>query len=336
MSEPMATPKKRRINRAKIDFISLCPRGMNGMETVLKSLDADGKPTEDAKTQTTISKYDDIEGLLYALVYAPEKVDLEGDVASAEVVKQMAHDYMRSGGKIDIRHDGKVVDSSRAAVVESFLVQKADPRFVGVRDYQGASVNPEGAWAVVIKIDDPELRKLYASGAWKGVSMGGTANTSTEKESQVGEKMEKALDALLAFLTKQETKKETPAPEAPKKTVPVFKGSPNDPEALKRFAAELRVHKILNEVDLTDPDAIEKQAILLEEMAKERESGETPEARIQRLLKENADLKMLVKAHRPKSQQGAPNTEAVADAGVGISKDAEEKTIKFYLEGVKA
>lgn len=165
--------RMKRIKKARIQFITLCPRGRNQMPVLYK---ADGTVAFDALTKATEDA-----GELTNIVYAAERADTDGHLASAEVIKDMAHAFQRDGGQIDIRHDGKAVKRDQAYVAESFIVQKDDPRFADYTDYDGKSVDATGAWATVIKIDDPELRRLYREGEWNGVSMFGQGLLTVEK-----------------------------------------------------------------------------------------------------------------------------------------------------------
>ena len=69
---------KRRILKAKISFLSLCPRGMNQIQTMFKSEDGENHEV----FLSTLIKGDMTEqGELLAVVYAPDMVDGEGDTA---------------------------------------------------------------------------------------------------------------------------------------------------------------------------------------------------------------------------------------------------------------
>ena len=163
----------RRIKKAKIQFISLVARGANQMPVIYKS---DGSVVFD-----TLFKASEDAGELTSIVYAVEHRDSQGDIASAEVIKDMAYEAMRNGLDVDIRHNGKALGKDRAYVAESFLVQKGDPRFVDLKDLQGRPVNAEGAWANVIKIDDEAIRAQVRSGEIGGLSMAGDAIVEAEK-----------------------------------------------------------------------------------------------------------------------------------------------------------
>lgn len=168
----------RRIKSAKISFISLVPRGATQLPVLYKSAD------ETAQFDCIVKddRFQD-EGLLTAIVYAPERADSQGDIASAEVIKQMAHDYVRNVGAVDVRHNTAALPREKVSVVESFIVQKNDPRFADLKDYSGHPVDATGGWGVVIKVDDAELRRLYREGHWNGVSMFGPATVEPLNES---------------------------------------------------------------------------------------------------------------------------------------------------------
>lgn len=167
---------RRRFKKARVKFISLVPRGANQLPTVLKE-EGDGA----AFDLQLLTKEMSEQGELIACVYAPEFRDKQGDIASAEVIKDMAYSAARDGLEIDVRHDGKAVGKERAYVAEQFIIQKGDPRFEGMKDYSGNDVDVTGGWGVVLKIEDEGLKKLYREGKWNGVSMGGHGQFEVEK-----------------------------------------------------------------------------------------------------------------------------------------------------------
>lgn len=174
--DPAMTKPRRRIKKARITHISLCPKGMNRLPVLFKSDDESGN----LEVQfNTLIKANEEEGTITALVWPAEMPDAMGDVASAEVVKQMSYSFMREmasgNGGLDIRHNLETVDPADAYVAESFIVQKGDPRFSGMTNSDGQPVDAAGAWATVIKLDNEELRVQYRSGKWDGVSMYGQA-----------------------------------------------------------------------------------------------------------------------------------------------------------------
>lgn len=268
----------RRIRKAKIEFISLVPAGANKIQPVYKD---DGSIRFSAVVKA--SDAFDEKGELTAVVYAPEMRDSQGDIADAEVIKQMAHDFIANGAKIDIRHDGKAVPAEKARIGETFLVQKTDTRFHGWKDRDNNPLNLEGAWATVIKIDDPELRKKYRSGEWAGVSMGGTAIVDQEKadidrliealtkavnppkprteETQMEAKEMKELlkefaTELVKALKPEAPKAEKPETPKPEDAAPVFKGDWENERQLTLHARKVRLYELKKGTDFNDPQSV--------------------------------------------------------------------------------
>lgn len=168
---------KRRFTKANINFLSLCPRGVNRLPVIYKSEDK----SLNLDTIVKADEHFDDNGELTAVVYAPELRDSEGDIASAKVIKEAMYEAARNGVSIDMRHNEKALPKTSAFIAESFIVQKGDARFDDMKDYHGNKVDVSGAWAVVIKVEDATLRKQYKSGEWNGISMGGTAAVEMEK-----------------------------------------------------------------------------------------------------------------------------------------------------------
>lgn len=341
---------KRRLRRAKIKFLSLVPRGANRLPTILKD---DG-----AFEVCLLTKDMTDNGELHAIVYAPEFRDSQNDIASAAVIKDMAYDAAKHGVEIDVRHDGKAVGKDRAYVAESFIVQKDDPRFEGLKDYDGNAVNPEGSWGVVIKIDDPELKKSYQDGSWRGVSMAGVAEVEHEKQDDANcfvkalakklgltesnheendmaltqEDIQKITEGVVATMTKQADEKAKADAEAIKKTAdekakaddnaskvpvkaPFFKGDPTNADDVKTHQVALRKHKLMADVDWSDPESVAK----LQETLK-AEAGDDPKA------SEIAKLQGQIDTLQGRSNQshGGGGQPAGDEFFVGIDKEFQE------------
>lgn len=162
---------KRRIKKARCKIISLCPRGMNKTKALFK--DADGNPYTEFTAAARMRK--GAEGLLDVLVYIPEHEDAEGDIASKEVIRDIAHNFIpnMTGSGIDLLHSLETLSPEDAHICETYIVQKSDPRFVNVIDDDGRSIDPEGSWGVTIKLDNPAIRALYETDGWHGASMYG-------------------------------------------------------------------------------------------------------------------------------------------------------------------
>lgn len=206
----------KRITDLRVFFISLCPKGANRIKTILRDDDSfvfEGvaKATEDGK--------------LYAVVYAPGLQDSQGHrIDDAAVIEKACHGYIenaiRQGGGIDLRHNFQPLGPDKARLCESFIIQKGDPRFADAKTYDGKPFDPAGGWGVVIELIDPELRKLYATGEWAGVSLGGLARIEPVQKEGMDEKelkaaiaaaIAEALPAALAAVNKQDKPSEKPA-----------------------------------------------------------------------------------------------------------------------------
>lgn len=186
--------RKRQILKAKIGFLSLCPAGANTIRTMYKSDDGN----KNIELQM-LSKDMSEQGELICCVYAPDLEDSQGDQASAEVIKDFAYDFAKNGGNIDIRHNEEALSKDDIFVAETLIIQKGDERFEGMEDYDGNSVDVTGGWGVILKVEDEELRKLYRSGEWGGISMGGMmlARDITDESSIL-----KALKEIFSPITK--------------------------------------------------------------------------------------------------------------------------------------
>ena len=156
----------KRLKNPRIKWVSLCPAGKNGLPVLFKA---------DGTFEVQMLSKMDTEGLLTALVYAPDLVDSDGDFADAQTVKEMAYSFQKEGGRLDLRHNGQALDADQAWIAETFIVQKGDPRFDGFQTRKGDKVDPTGSWGMIIKVEDPNLRKLYSEGKWHGVSLAGEA-----------------------------------------------------------------------------------------------------------------------------------------------------------------
>lgn len=307
-----AAQPRRRLKRGNITHVSLCRRGKNLIPVLMKG---DGTVVFE-----TVSKMNR-EGLLHALVYVPERVDADRDVADVAAIKSFAHGFLANGGNIDVEHDGQPLGPEQVQIAEHFIIQKAggDPRFAGWRDAHGEPVDETGAWAMVLKVLDPELRAAYDRGDWNGVSLFGRAeaemvgksaerrkiNPSPNQEDddmtpeQIQELAQKVAETTAAAVAKA-LKPTEPAPQPkpeqkPPEAKPVFAGDPRDEEALAKFEEEC----LLKSLDLSTPEGMKKWREHLAKSApkpkpkpKEGEDEPNPNAdRIAALEKELADLR---------------------------------------------
>lgn len=330
-----------RITKARIKFISLCPRGANRMPVIYKE--------GDLCEFVALTKASADLGEITNVVYAPEVRDSQGDIASAEVIKDMAHAFFADGGQVDIRHDGKAVPREKAYLAESFIVAKGDARFADFKDVDGKPVDVTGGWATVIKVDDPALREAYRKGEWNGVSMAGTASKQVEKS----EDIEVGLFArLLKFLTTTNT----PAPKAPqesdmtqaeianlvKETVtsalaaagvkpaeapkapvaaepaaPVFKGDATKLADLVKFEEELAAFEITKGLTSTDP-SVRAEAL---KKAKEAAKGESNSGNVEK----SEEVKRLeAELAKARGASKAPVAAEPASEGYQLTKEDKE------------
>ena len=196
---------KRRILKAKISHLSLCPRGMNQIQTMYK---ADDGVDHNISLATIVKEGMTEQGEILAVVYAPEMIDGEGDIASAAVIKEMAYDFSANGQGIDIRHNEQTLEVKDAYIAESFIIQKGDPRFANTKDYDGNEVDVTGGWGTVLKVNDEGLRKDYREGKWGGISMGGLMLAKPEEPVT---KLFKKLERFLSTKSKKEKSENTMA-----------------------------------------------------------------------------------------------------------------------------
>jgi hypothetical protein len=261
----------RRIKKAKITFISLVPKGANRLPVLYK---ADGQIEFHSLTKMVE------QGELLSVVYAPNVVDSQGDIAEAQVIKDMAHDFLKRGGKIDLQHNGEAVSADRAFVAESFIIAKGDERFKNFKDYEGQPVNVTGGWGLVIKIEDPELRKLYREGQWNGVSMFGTAQV----EEVAGKSENGLLKAVRKFFGKSTEDENV---DEIKELLQKMNARLDALEADKKAALE-KAQKAAEEAKAKELETLKKQ---IEELKKSKQqTKEKPEEKVARLQKEKEEM----------------------------------------------
>jgi hypothetical protein len=292
--------KRRRIKKATVKFVSLVPRGANTLPVLYKS---DG-----FVELCPLVKFDVEKGELLAVVYAPEVRDAQGDVASSEVVREMAHSFAKEGQALDVRHEGQALPREKAFVAENFIVQKGDVRFADWKDYSGQPIaDLSGAWAVLVKIEDPALRTLYREGKWAGVSLFGPAELELEKTESSAEEVLDALakrlkgevreddvtitleqlekmlaDRDMKLLAKIEEKNKAPAPTAP---TPLNLA---DRKAVAAHVAKLEAEALAKSIDPNDVEAMKAH------LAKLNETVESDAQKAERLEKEATALQAQV------------------------------------------
>ncbi|MEG1913343.1 MAG: XkdF-like putative serine protease domain-containing protein [Cloacibacillus sp.] len=148
----------------QITFLSLVPKGANKKKIIWKSA-ADDKVGEAVEREVKLTKINDEQRMVYGVVYSPDQVDTQGDFAKADEIKKAAYGFMKSAltTNIDANHD---FDAKDAYVAESWLTKGVDSLF---------EKEPEGSWAVGIKVESDELWNQVKKGELAGISMAGRA-----------------------------------------------------------------------------------------------------------------------------------------------------------------
>ena len=102
--------------------------------------------------------------LVVGIVYEPRRLDAHGDWTDEEVIQEAAHHFLLRGPKLRRMHS-EDLSPEQAGLVESFLAPQE-------LQYPRARVQ-KGTWIVVVRVQDPELRRAIREGALNGFSMGG-------------------------------------------------------------------------------------------------------------------------------------------------------------------
>lgn len=180
---------KRLLKDVQVLFISLVDKGANKRTVIWKSA-TDTVPV--MEREIPILKVDEEKRLVYGIVYAPDEEDTQGDAMTAEEIEKMAYAFMKSRRttQVDAQHD---YDPDEGFVAESWLIRQGDPMF---------PEEPEGAWAVAIKVENDDTWEKVKNGEITGLSMGGFGKAEEVEKNAKGKKMEKTnkiVEALSKF-----------------------------------------------------------------------------------------------------------------------------------------
>jgi hypothetical protein len=188
-------PKKKRfLKSVDVTFISLVDKGANQKTIIYKQANKPANaPADNYQKTISIKKTDEEQHLVYGIVYSPNEVDTEGDFTNADVIKEMAHNFMKNLKitNVDKQHD---FQADEGAVVESWLIKANDPTFPN---------DPEGSWAVAIKVVKEDTWEKIKSGEITGLSMAGIAKVEPVEETESDSlfaKMEKRFTDLFSSL----------------------------------------------------------------------------------------------------------------------------------------
>lgn len=173
------TKAKRKLIKVNVNFISLVHKGANQKTIIYKSEtnSEDNQPTY--THHIDIKKTNQDEQMIYGIVYSPDEVDSQGDIATRDTIKEMAYQFMKSKNiaNVDKQHNEQ---TGEGFVVESWLIKSGDPTF---------PLEKEGSWAVAIKVENPETWELVKSGEITGLSLAGEALVEEVKEKSFIEKV---------------------------------------------------------------------------------------------------------------------------------------------------
>jgi len=321
-------------------MLSLLARGATQLPVLYKG---EAMATlEDLGLQSVLTKGEE-EGLLTAVVWPVDNADDTGLKANRKVVQQMAHDAMIDGVGIDMNHDGKLLTKEQAALVESFIIQAGDPRFVDLKDYSGNLVDAEGAWGSVIKIQDPEIRRLYREDEWNAVSMMGPAlvskaqasNPSPEDTPMTPEQfaaMTKLIEAQAksiedlqkvnvekAELVKAEKAKADAAAEAEKTVLIKFEGDQSKSKDVQAHLAKIN----LSQVDFNDAEAV---AAHLATLTKAESTDESDDSN-------DSEELVLAKAELVKAEKAIQKAECASNQNTDESEENTDVTAQGLKKG---
>lgn len=154
---------KRKLKNVDVLFISLVDKGAN-KKTIIHKSTIEADPV--IEKLITFIKTDEEKHRVYGIVYAPDEVDSQGDMMSAEEIEKTMLSFMKNArtNNIDEQHNYR---SGPGYVAECWLVEKGADKYF--KD------EATGTWAVGIQIDDDETWEKIVKGDIGGLSMGGTA-----------------------------------------------------------------------------------------------------------------------------------------------------------------
>jgi hypothetical protein len=146
------------------------------MEKESKSKTYNDKVNIEVSKTCSLFKGDDLataKRLVYGVALVPDVVDLQNQYVTADVIEEIAHDFMLDYRKeqsfIGLKHGD---DEAAARVVQSFIAPI---------DYQlGAQLITKGSWVLVVKIFSDELWQAVLEGKLTGFSIRGMGEVVQE------------------------------------------------------------------------------------------------------------------------------------------------------------
>lgn len=146
-------------------------RGGIDIETkkdVVTENSSDEQNTVKKQIDVTIAKADEEQQTVTGIVLQPEVVDGQGDIMSAEVIRDSAYAFLMNfnkATKLGIQHNKFPV--GKMALVESWL----SPMEMAI----GTKTVKQGSWVMTVKVLDKKLWEKVKKGEITGFSIGGKA-----------------------------------------------------------------------------------------------------------------------------------------------------------------
>jgi hypothetical protein len=109
--------------------------------------------------------------LVVGVVMIPDKIDNQGDYASADVIEKAAHGFLEESGRPGLMHKARLT-KREACIVENQIVRSRGYRIDGVEV-------PLGSWVLAMRIYDPSIRDAVRRGLFRGFSIGANADFET-------------------------------------------------------------------------------------------------------------------------------------------------------------
>lgn len=211
----------RRLKEINITHISLVKAGANKKTIIYKSSDETPSYTREIKLSKKVNE----KGVVYGIVYSPEEVDTQGDIASAEEIEKAAYSFMKGLNALNIDRDHNFKPAG-AYVAESWILREGDPIFKDEKP---------GSWAVAIKLEDEELKEAVKKGEISGLSMAGIASREEVEKNDLSE----VIKGLGAFFELFKGAGRTQKSEEPKKEEDKEQGSAKMIQALSEALKEV-------------------------------------------------------------------------------------------------
>jgi hypothetical protein len=106
-----------------------------------------------------VFKKDGDEQIAYGEVYSPNRPDAQNEYMTRVEIRKMAHQFLRSSkcNQIDLMHGNTLIEG--CAVVESFIADDDDPKFI------------PGSWVIGVHVPDENLWQRIKKGEINGFSM---------------------------------------------------------------------------------------------------------------------------------------------------------------------